>query len=34
MERKAFAFKVEKLIRGWRKWYNEELHDFYLPSIE
>ena len=29
MPRIAFAFKGEKVIRGWRKWYSEELHDLY-----
>jgi hypothetical protein len=29
----AFTFKREKVIRGRRKWYSEELHGFYATSI-
>jgi hypothetical protein len=27
MPKIAFEFNSEKVIRGWRKWCNEELHD-------
>jgi hypothetical protein len=32
--RRIFALKRDEVTRGWRKLYNEELHNLYsLPSI-
>lgn len=30
--RKVFGCKTEKLVGGWRKLHNEEVHDLYLDE--